>query len=39
MEYLINRGRAYPLYRLWVGPRAPLKRSRAALYAMAVVRI
>ena len=37
MEYLINWGRARPLYYLWVGPGAPLGRSRAALYAIAVV--
>ena len=37
MEYLIDRGRARPLYYLRVGPRAPLGRSRAALYAVAVV--
>jgi hypothetical protein len=37
MEYLINWGRACPLYYYWVGPRAPLGRSRVALYAMAVV--
>jgi hypothetical protein len=39
MEYLTNRGRARPLYCLWVGSRAPLGRSRAALYAIAVVYI
>jgi hypothetical protein len=39
MEYLINWGRACPLYYLQVGPRAPLGRSRAVLHAMAVIRI
>ena len=39
MEYLINWGRAYPLYYLRVGLRAPLGRLRAALHAVAVIRI
>ena len=39
MEYLTNWGRARPLYYLRVGSRAPLGRSRAALHAVAVVRI
>jgi hypothetical protein len=39
MEYLIDWGYAYPLYYRRVGPRAPLGRSRAALYAIAVVYI
>ena len=38
MEYLINWGRACPPYYLRVGPGAPLRRSRAALHAIAVVR-
>ena len=38
MEYLTNRGRARPLYRLRVGPGAPSGRSRAASHAVAVVR-
>ena len=37
MEYLIDWGCAYPPYYLWVGPGAPLGRSRAALHAVAVI--
>ena len=37
MEYLINWGRVYPLYYYQVGPRAPLGRLRAVLYAIVVV--
>jgi hypothetical protein len=37
MEYLTNQGRAYPPHRPQAGPGAPLGRSRAALYAVAVV--
>ena len=39
MEYLINWGRVYPLYYYWVGPRAPLGHSQAALYTIVVVYI
>ena len=39
MGYLIDRGRVYPPRYYWVGPRAPLGYSRAALYAVVVARI
>ena len=38
MEYLIDWGYARLYYRR-VGPRAPLGRSRAVLYTVAVIRI
>ena len=37
MEYLINQGCVYPLYRRWVGLRAPLGCSRAVLHAVVVI--
>ena len=37
MEYLIDWGRVYPPYYRWVGPEAPLGRSRAVLRAVVVV--
>ena len=37
MEYLINQNRIYPLYYYQVGPKAPLGRLQAVLYAIVVI--